>query len=372
MEERERAPVSREDSGMPGHRWDPVCPIPHDLTRPVRIDPTGRTGPTKRQASGPRWIRTSHGFYLPADTPRDLPEQRILEQSVRLPSGGAVTGWAACRLHRAALIDGLGRDGRTPLPVPLALGPTGNIRADDQVLLTYERLDATEVVLRLGMPCVDPLRATFDAMRQAGDDREAVVVMDMMAAAECTSLVRMRGHADAHPGWQDIDRVRRALALASELSRSPNETRLRLIWVLDAGLPPGVLVNCPVLDRAGRLLGIADLLDERAGLAVEFDGAEHRRAGRQTRDVRKDEEFRSHGLEVTRVTGLDLLDVPRVVHRLLDARGRARFDAGPDRRWVARPAVDSLEARLQEREAMARVREELAAQPRWTPPHGAS
>lgn len=238
---------------------------------------------------------------------------------MRLPPD-AVTGWAACRLHRAALIDGLGRDRRTPLPVPLALGRTGNIRADDQVVLTYERLDAGEVVPRLGIPCVDVLRATFDAMRLAADDREAVVVLDMMAAAERASLVRMRDQAEAHPGWRGIDRVRRALALASEHSRSPNETRLRLIWVLDAGLPPGVHVNCPVLDRAGRLLGIADLLDERAGLAVEFDGAEQRRAGRQTRDVHEDEEFSSHGLEVTRVTGLDLLEVPRVVRRLLDAR----------------------------------------------------
>lgn len=329
---------------MPGHRWDPVCPVPHNLSRPVRIDPTGRAGPTKRQASGPHWVRTSHGFYVPASTPRDLPEQRILEQSVRLPPGGAVTGWAACRLHRAALIDGLGRDRRTPLPVPLAPGRTGNIRADDQVVLTYERLDAGEVVPRLGIPCVDVLRATFDAMRLADDDREAVVVMDMMAAAEPTSLVRMRDQADAHPGWRGID----------------------------AGLPPGVHVNCPVLDRAGRLLGIADLLNERAGLAVEFDGAEHRRAGRQTRDVHKDEELRSHGLEVTRVTGLDLLEVPRVVRRLLDARGRAKFEADPDRRWVARPPADSLEERLQERESMARLREELEAQPRWSPAHGES
>ena len=37
-------------------------------------------------------------------------------------------------------------------------------------------------------------------------------------------------------------------------------------------------MNCPVHDRSGRLLGIADLLDEEAGLVVEFDGADHRRS----------------------------------------------------------------------------------------------
>jgi hypothetical protein len=27
------------------HKWDPVCPPPTGLVRPVRIDPTGLTGP---------------------------------------------------------------------------------------------------------------------------------------------------------------------------------------------------------------------------------------------------------------------------------------------------------------------------------------
>lgn len=58
------------------------------------------------------------------------------------------------------------------------------------------------------------------------------------------------------------------MALASEHSRSPNETRTRLIYLLDAGLPTP-LVSCPIRDRAGRLLGIADLFDPVAGLAVE-------------------------------------------------------------------------------------------------------
>ena len=42
---------------------------------------------------------------------------------MRLPAVGAVTGWAACRLHGAAFFDGLAPDGVTPLPVPLAVGP---------------------------------------------------------------------------------------------------------------------------------------------------------------------------------------------------------------------------------------------------------
>lgn len=156
-----------------------------------------------------------------------------------------------------------------------------SLRPSDQVTLTYERLEATEVVTLNGIPCTNVARATFDAMRQADDDREAVVELDMMAAAERISIMRMAAYPAAHGGWQRTGRVLRAVDLASEHSLSPNETRLRLIWVLDAGLSRDVLVNCPVHDRTGALLGIADLLDPAAGLAVEFDGAEHRGAGRR-------------------------------------------------------------------------------------------
>ncbi|MBB6628349.1 hypothetical protein H5V45_13565 [Nocardioides sp. KIGAM211] len=343
---------------MAAHRWDPVCPTPRGLVRPVPLDPAGEDGPTKRQASGPHWRRTSQGLYVPASVSDQLPEQRILEQSVRLPRGGAVTGWAACRLWGGSFFDGLGRDGTTRLPVPLALG-AGNIRGDRQVRLVREPLTSEEVMRRYGIPCCAVERAVFDAVRLAPDDREAVVVLDMAAAAVLTSVTRMRVYVGAHPRRRRIARARLALALASEHSRSPNETRLRLVWVLDAGLPADVLVNCPVHDKWGRLLGIADLLDPVAGLAVEFDGADHRGAGRHTRDVAKDEAFRDSGLEVARVTGLDLADRPHVVRRLLAAHARAT--SRPRGTWEARPPASTLDTLLDERDGRDRVHQELNA-----------
>ena len=55
---------------------------------------------------------------MPATVDPEVPEQRILEQAMRLVSGGAVTGWAACRMHGAAFFDGLRDGGRTRVPVP--------------------------------------------------------------------------------------------------------------------------------------------------------------------------------------------------------------------------------------------------------------
>ena len=354
---------------MPPHRWEPVCRPPSALVRPVPVDPAGVNGPTRGQARGRRWRRTSRGFYVPASVPSDVPEQRVLEQSVRLPPTGAVTGWAACRLYGAAFFDGLLPDGRTPMPVPLAVGPGWCLRTDAQVQLAYDRLPAAAVGHRLGVPVVSATRAVFDACRLAHDVRAAVVAVDMAVTARITSIERVASHVAAHRdrGITGIDRVREALLLARERSWSPNETRLRIIWEVDAGLPRPEL-NCPVIDRDGTLLGIADLLDAVAGLVVEFDGADHRDRARHTRDVAKDEAFRSRGLEVTRVTGTDLRHREIVVSRLLAARGRALFQRPGERRWLALPVPDGAEADLLEREMWAELH---AAQERATPPDSA-
>lgn len=304
--------------------------------RPVRRDSSGETGPTRGQARGRRWRRTSQGWYVPSHVLDVQPEQRIIEQSVRLPSGGAVTGWAACRLWQANFFDGLLTDGRTRMPVPLVTGPDNHIRSDQDITVSRDRLAAAEVVVRFGIPCVRELRALFDAMRFAPDVREAVVAMDMMAAALLVSIRQMRGYVATHAGWRGVPQVSQALELASERSKSPNEVRMRLIWELDAGLPRP-LVNQPVWDRRGNLLGIADVLDPVAGVVGEYDGAEHRSAFRHSRDVDREDRFRRHELEYFKVTGPDMPHVTRVVSRMHSARSRATWLAPAERPWTLEP-----------------------------------
>ena len=351
---------------MPKHKWEMVCPKPKGLVFPVRIDPKGSLGPSKAAARGGGWRQTSHGFYVPSATPTDVPEQRIVEQSVRLPAIGAVTGWGACRMHRANFFDGLEPDGRTSIPVPLALGRRGNIRADSRVLLNYDLLARHEIAVACGVPVTRRERAVFDAMRFAPSVREATVALDMAVGAGLTSIERMTLYARDHAGWKHIEQVRAALSLAREHSRSPNEVRFRLVWELDAGLPRPE-VNCPVHDRDGRLLGIADLIDIEAGLVAEFDGEDHRSRDRHTKDLAKDEAFRGVGLELTRVSGTDLRDRPLVVRRLRSARSRAKFEPEAVRRWVARPLPDCAERRLVEQEVMGALYAELESRPMVKP-----
>ena len=263
-----------------------------------------------------------------------------------------MTGWAACRLHGAAFFDGLLPDGRTRLPVPLVTDGR-HLRGDPEAVLVRDRIDSSEIVVRHCVPTARVERALFDAIRSQ-PLREAVVSMDMAAAADLVSVRRMRTFLAARPGWRGVRRAARALDLAVELSRSPNETRMRLVWVLDARLPRP-LVNQPVFDLDGRLLGIVDLLDVERGVVGEYDGADHRSARRHSSDVGRGEDLRRVGLEVFRVTGPDLPLTGRVVSRMHAARARARPAA--ERAWTVTPppwwdAPPTLDAVLDERDVL--------------------
>lgn len=342
---------------MAKHRWDPRCDFPRVVT-PVRVDPSGAKGPTKAQAAGPNWRRASKGLYVPSGTDSDLPEQRIIEVAQRLPRNGAVTGWAACRWAGANFLDGLASDGVTFLPVPLIVGSHGQMARTTDAVLSYEALRGWESWMRRGIRVTRPEKAVYDEMRRQGDVREATVVLEAVLAARLTSLRRVRTYVEAHRRDRRNAIARDALDLASEHSISPQEVRLRLIAELDAGLPR-LLVNCPIHSLEGRLLGVADLLDLEAGLVLEFDGADHRSARRHTADLRKDEAFRSRGLEVTRVSGTDLRRRDLVVRRIRAARARARFQPMSDRLWVPRPAPDRLDQELDQHDQRSMIQQWL-------------
>jgi hypothetical protein len=193
------------------------------------------SGPTKRQATGRHWRQTSPGLYVPADVDADIVEQRIFEQGHRIRSYGAVTGWAALRWRGAAYFDGTTAGGEVNLPVPLVVG-TKRLAPDPRVTLSEADIAPSERTFTGGIWCATVQRALFDVMRTAADVRSAVVAMDMAAAGRLISVGLMLKYVDLRPAWTGVPLVRQALALGSNDSCSPQETRLRLIWLLDAGL----------------------------------------------------------------------------------------------------------------------------------------
>ena len=252
-----------------------------------------------------------------------------------LPRDGAVTGWAALRLAGGAYFDGLLPDGSTRRPVPLVVGPGQGRRPRDSVVWLQDRLAPDEVTTLRGVRVTTVARALFDELRMQSAARSAAVAMDMAAAADLTSVRRMRRFVGTRAGWAGVSVVRRGLELADECSRSPGESRLRLAWELDARRPRP-LTNRDVFDSAGRLLGIADLVDPVAGVVGEYDGAEHAKAERRSRDAGRDSAFRDAGLEVFRVTGYDEHSPGAVVGRVEAAYRRAARVTVP-RDWTLEP-----------------------------------
>lgn len=313
--------------------WDPRCEPPTGLVMPVRVGAPG--GPTKGSAARGRWRRTSRGLYVPSSVSDDVVEQRIVEQAARLDGRGGVTGWAALRLRGAAYFDGTTEGGRCPLPVALALGRGGTLRSGHGASVSREPLDESEIQVVQGVRCTGPRRALFDEMRRAGDPRAAAIALDMAAAARLVAAWEMAEYAALRTTWRRASVVAAALSLADERSRSPGESRMRLVWLLDAGLPRP-LCNRPVFDRHGRHLGTPDLLDVEAGVVGEYDGAVHLRIGRRARDIAREGRFRAAGLEYFTVVGSDLHEPEVVVDRMRATRDRA-LRLGLPARWTIEP-----------------------------------
>jgi hypothetical protein len=116
------------------------------------------------------------------------------------------------------------------------------------------------------------------------------------------------------------------------------------------------LVNQPVFDLAGNFLGAPDLLDEEAGLAIEYDGMTwassttpdgHRDSSQHREDNVREERLERTGLLVVRADHQDLTrHRPRLAERLTSARSdglsrdrrRDRWTLEPPAGWCGMPA----------------------------------
>ena len=68
------------------------------------------------------------------------------------------------------------------------------------------------------------------------------------------------------------------------------------VWEADLDLPRPVM-NREVLDLAGRVIAVVDLLEVESGTYGEYNGAAHRSRERQRRDEARADELRGVGLE---------------------------------------------------------------------------
>jgi hypothetical protein len=301
------------------------------------MDATGEAGPTPRQARGPHWRLSSHGFFVPSSVELSV-DQRILEASAVLPPRGAITGWAALRWQGARWFDGVTLGQQSPVVV---LAACRRIRSQRGIQVAAETVPPRLTRMVDGVRVVHPVSATAYEMRHAPHHRYAAIVFCLAAFNDLVSFEEMIEHAGLAPrlglsSWTGMPQYRDAMGCVSENVWSPQEAAMMLVWILDAGLP-APLMNQPIFDRHGRHLGTPDLLDLEAGVVGEYDGALHLQGRQRRKDIGREERFRDHGLECFVAMAGDLVDRSAMATRMRSARRRARWEPEDARRWTIEP-----------------------------------
>lgn len=286
-------------------------------------------GITDHELRGPLWRRSMYGRYCFGVDDAKSPTRRIRDAISVLPTDGVIGGWAAAYLHGVTQLDGRSWAGELE-PVLIALPYHRRIRRAG-IETVRAPLSPGDVTVTKLVRVTAPVRTCFDLIRR-GSLEDAVVAVDAMLRRGVVSMDELRRYVADRPGWKGVPQARAALDLADAGSASGPESRLRVLWVVEAGLPRPE-VNCEVYDPVYRFIGIPDLLDTEVGLVGEYDGAQHRELRHHTADNVREERLEALGLVVVRATSIDLkADRSKLVSRLRSAYQRASGWSRP-RRW---------------------------------------
>jgi hypothetical protein len=298
--------------------------------RALRTADLTSLGVGRGELAGPRWRAPFRGVHTPQVAGVSQAHQRVYDAVELLTPGGAVGGWAAAHLLGVRDLDGLGRDGTTLQPV-LLLSPTRQHPAPRPGVRVFRsRLEARDVCTVEGIRVTSPLRTAFDLAR-AGSVEDGVVALDAVVRDLGLTKGALAEFVRQHPKYRGVPVAREVLRLVDPGARSPGESRLRFVWVVEAGLPPPQ-VNPYIVDERGEIVAMADLLDDATGLVAEYDGAHHRQLRAHTADNAREETLEGLGLVVVRATSIDVgPDRAALVRRLRE--GRVRADANEHGRW---------------------------------------
>lgn len=302
---------------------------------PVAVDPRGVTGPTRGQARGPGWRRTSYGMYVPIDTPTDSTEQRIVEAVASASTRTAATGWAALHWQGARWFSGKSATGEE-IPVPLAIGDDQHRVRRSGARLCHDWLFADDLMQVDGLPITRPERSVCVAALRARTFEETVQIIDMAAYDDLIDLGSLAAYATRLKGRPHTRRLNSAIGQASENAWSPLEVTMRLRWLTRK--PSAVLLcNVPIFDLHGRHLLSPDLFDPETGVAGEYDGLIHDEVRVRRRDLQREDIARAHGIEVVSMLSEDLRDTASFERRLESAYARAASRKGRPTWTLARP-----------------------------------
>jgi len=196
-------------------------------------------------------------------------------------------------------------------------------------------LDA-DLAERDGVLVTSAARSCLDVARRLGVE-DGLVATDAALQAGATTPAELSEAVGRLAGIRGVPRARLVVTLADPGAESAPESRLRYVWIVEAGLPRP-LANPDVLTLNGSFVARTDLLDPDAGMAGEYDGAVHRELDRHTADNVREEDMEDLGLRVVRVTSVDLWPQRRhLVRRLQTTYARVLTRDRSRDRWLVRP-----------------------------------
>jgi len=176
---------------------------------------------------------------------------------------GIIAGAAASALHGARWVDD---DAAIELIYNRTHSPSG-------VITRNEAVDDDEIGWACKLPVTTPARTAFDLGRHL-DRLDALARLDALMRATPFSIEDVQLLAKRYRGARGLRQLRELLRLVDGGAASPQETRLRLLF-MDAGLPRPT-TQIPICDHRGRLIRMVDMGWEDFMVAAEFDGDQHR------------------------------------------------------------------------------------------------
>jgi hypothetical protein len=238
-------------------------------------------------------LRTQYRALYP-----DVYVDDFIDPTLRMRTVGAwlwsdkravVAGLAAAALHGSSWID-------DDIPVELIWR---NTHPPDGLIVRNERLGDDEITRVAGIPVTTRVRTAFDLARRF-ERGEAVARLDAHMRVQSFSMEDVLLLAKRYPGARGLRRLREVLPLVDGGAASPQETRLRLLFI-DAGLPRPTTQILAVEGR-GRLVRALDMGWEEFMVAAEYDGDQHRTSRAQyAKDVRVYPKLQRIGWLVIRV-----------------------------------------------------------------------
>ena len=176
---------------------------------------------------------------------------------------GIITGVAASALHGAEWVD-------DDVAVELLWNST---RPPRGIICRNERISDDEWEVVGGLPVATPARTAFDLGRYLKRG-PAIARLDALMRAAPFSIEDVMVLTKRYKGARGVAKLKAVLPLVDGGAASPQETRLRLLFI-DAGLPKPT-TQIVIYDECGRYVRTIDMGWEDFKVGAEYDGDQHR------------------------------------------------------------------------------------------------